>query len=317
MQPPMPPLDDESPTMPSLSGLPSLRNLPSHRGAHDRPTVPPMPGQPPTSMPDRANVVVGMGIGIGAESGEPGPIGPITAGAVPNARLRSNSTRPIQDQPKRSRKGLLALLALALLLLVGLAVLVESVLPGYTSELSGSLALPGSATASNTSNTDSTPLATSDGSTPDAAGTVPVVGTLTPGTGTPATTATTGTPVDATATAGSGGPAATATTVGAPVPTATDAPPAPHLSVSPLVSTGNCVLGTWPKLTVRNDGGGSLSWSATTSDKTFVHATPSSSTLGAGASVTVSLSGILHLGNHLTVSFSSNGGPATVTINCA
>ncbi len=203
------------------------------------------------------------------------------------------------------------LLALAMVLALGLAVLVESVLPGYASNLSGSLAQTGLGAALGGSNAAGTPTAAGKHTVPPATGTLPATGTPgTPSAGQGTTPVATG---DATSIPGSGD--STTATPGAE-PTATEAPAAPHLNVSPLTASGNCLLGSWPELTVRNDGGGRLSWSATTSDKAFVKASPSSSTLDAGASVTVSLSGALHLGNQLKVTFSSNGGVATATITC-
>ena len=101
-------------------------------------------------------------------------------------------------------------------------------------------------------------------------------------------------------------------------PTATPRPknpPPPQLSVNPRQTSANCLLGHYPTLAVKNTGGGQLSWSAHTSD-TLVRAAPSSGALSAGQSRSVSLSGI-HVGKTLTVTFSSNGGGATVTINCA
>jgi hypothetical protein len=98
-----------------------------------------------------------------------------------------------------------------------------------------------------------------------------------------------------------------------PAPKATPIPP-PRLRVSPQQATGNCVLGQYPGLMVKNGGGGQLTWAASTSDL-LVHATPASGTLAAGQSRAVTLSGI-HVGKTLTVTFSGNGGGATVTITC-
>jgi hypothetical protein len=65
---------------------------------------------------------------------------------------------------------------------------------------------------------------------------------------------------------------------------------------------------------VTNSGGGQLTWAASTSDL-LVHATPASGTLAAGQSRSVTLGGI-HIGKTWTVTFSGNGGGATVTITC-
>ncbi len=105
-------------------------------------------------------------------------------------------------------------------------------------------------------------------------------------------------------------PTATATATDTPTP----APEPAQLSVSPKRVTGNCLLGQYPDLTVKNDGGSDLTWTATPSDS-GVQASPASGTLAAGETQTVSLSG-LHVGKSFTVTFSGNGGDATVTITC-
>jgi hypothetical protein len=108
-------------------------------------------------------------------------------------------------------------------------------------------------------------------------------------------------------------PQLTAVPTQKPAPKATPIPP-PRLRVSPQQATGNCTLGQYPALVVTNSGGGQLTWAASTSDL-LVHATPASGTLAAGQSRSVTLSGI-HIGKTWTVTFSGNGGGATVTITC-
>ena len=93
------------------------------------------------------------------------------------------------------------------------------------------------------------------------------------------------------------------------------ATPPPQLSVSPQQETGMCLLGRYADLTLENSGGSDLTWTATSSAAN-VKPDPASGTLAAGATQTVTLSGT-HLGNTFTVTFSGNGGDATVTITCA
>lgn len=316
MQPPMPPLDDESPTIPSLSGLPSLSNLPSRRDQPLRPTAPPMQGQGrrPTAPPEAAHVVVG--IGDDSWEGDLAQLAPGEETSVLGSRLSPYATRKLDDPPRRSRRSLLLLLlVVGLALICGLGVLADSLIPGFSGELSGGLG-PGLAAAASTDTPGGTPLATLDNTGPVGQG----PGAPTAGPGTPKVTIATATAVRATVTVGGGGSGsdatATTTTSGPPAPTATNAPLAPQLSVGSSGGTVNCLLGSWPTLTVSNSGGGNLSWSATTSDENFVTATPSSGSLAAGAQKTVKLAGILHLGNQLRVTFTSNGGGATVTISC-
>jgi hypothetical protein len=99
-----------------------------------------------------------------------------------------------------------------------------------------------------------------------------------------------------------------------PTATATALPLPPQLSVSPQEATAQCLVGRYPDLAASNRGGGELNWTAATSDAA-VRANPASGTLAAGAVQTVMLSG-LHVGQALTVTFSSDGGDATVTITC-
>lgn len=108
-----------------------------------------------------------------------------------------------------------------------------------------------------------------------------------------------------------------------PVPTATVTPTAtstatplpPQLSVSPQQETGMCLLGHYGDLTLKNSGGSDLTWTATSSAAN-VKPDPASGTLAAGATQNVTLGGT-HLGKSFTVTFSGNGGDATVTITCA
>ena len=97
-------------------------------------------------------------------------------------------------------------------------------------------------------------------------------------------------------------------------PTATPIPP--KLSVTPTLASSNCQNGGWPKITVTNVGGGTLNWNVVLSTlPPSVTASPSSGSLGAGASQDVLLAGKAALGSH-TISFSSDGGKQDVTITC-
>lgn len=101
-------------------------------------------------------------------------------------------------------------------------------------------------------------------------------------------------------------------------PTATIAPtPIPaQLSVSPLEETGKCLLGRYGDLTLKNSGGSDLTWSATTSDAS-IKLDPASGTLAAGATQTVTVKGIDIGKSSFTVTFTGNGGDATVTVTCS
>jgi hypothetical protein len=97
-------------------------------------------------------------------------------------------------------------------------------------------------------------------------------------------------------------------------PTATPIPP--KLSVTPTLASSNCQNGGWPKITVTNAGGGTLNWNVVLSTlPPSVTASPSSGSLGAGASQDVLLAGKAALGSH-TISFSSDGGKQDVSITC-
>jgi hypothetical protein len=110
-------------------------------------------------------------------------------------------------------------------------------------------------------------------------------------------------------------PSPTPNPTATPSATNTPTPVPPQLSVSPRQVTGRCLLGSYPNLTVQNTGGADLTWTAATS-ATSVQADPSSGTLAAAATQTVTLSGV-YRGYTLTVTFSGNGGEATVTITCS
>jgi hypothetical protein len=129
-------------------------------------------------------------------------------------------------------------------------------------------------------------------------------------------------PTQPTATAtppGASEPTATPTSVPtppAPTPTATSVPQhPPKLSVTPTSLREYCSYNSYPNtITVMNSGSGTLNWSATA--PSGVTLTPSSGSLAAGASQTVTLSGSFTSANTFDVHFTSNGGSATVVISC-
>jgi hypothetical protein len=99
-----------------------------------------------------------------------------------------------------------------------------------------------------------------------------------------------------------------------PGPTATATPaPAPKLSVS-ADSSAFCLNGQYPTITVVNSGGGTLTWSAKPSYSGMT-VTPSSGTLSATEAQVVTVSGSAPPPTE-SVSFTSNGGNATITFNC-
>ncbi len=100
-----------------------------------------------------------------------------------------------------------------------------------------------------------------------------------------------------------------------PTPTPTQGAPAPKLSVTPTQTTESCVNGIWPnKLTVKNSGGGTLTWHISSSLPSGISAAPTSGSLGPSASQDVTLSG--NGGPSFTITFTSNGGSQNVAINC-
>jgi hypothetical protein len=113
-------------------------------------------------------------------------------------------------------------------------------------------------------------------------------------------------------------PTPTPTVSSNPTPTATRTPaPAPQLSVSPTgtiyVTCGSLPL-SYPTVTVRNSGGGTLTWQASATNAQ-VTLSPASGSLGAGQSQTMTVSQTSgSAGTDIHVS--SNGGGATVSFIC-
>ncbi len=99
-------------------------------------------------------------------------------------------------------------------------------------------------------------------------------------------------------------------------PTATPQPQSPpKLNVGPNPVIEYCGNGQWPNtLTVRNKGGGTLTWQASAPNAPGVQLSSTSSSLKAGASKVITLSG--QWGQSFIISFTSNGGQASVTVTC-
>jgi hypothetical protein len=103
-----------------------------------------------------------------------------------------------------------------------------------------------------------------------------------------------------------------------PTPTQqpTQAPNPPKLSVTAASSSAFCLNTTYPTITVKNIGGGTLIWSGSGPSSPPVTLSPSSGSLAAGGSTVVHVSGS-HPGPTVTITFTSNGGNATVTFTCS
>jgi hypothetical protein len=148
-------------------------------------------------------------------------------------------------------------------------------------------------------------------SSPGVSATQPGQTSTIPAAGATSTTAATSSPTGTTPT--STPPASTS-------PTATTTPP--KLSVNPTSLTFtlqivNCLLNNKPKpLTVKNTGGGELSWQASIQDLTSLSLDRSSDTVGPGESETISVTASCNIsvGKTVTITFTSNGGSQVVTV---
>jgi hypothetical protein len=100
----------------------------------------------------------------------------------------------------------------------------------------------------------------------------------------------------------------------APTTQPTQAPNPPKLSVTASSSSAFCLNGQYPTITIKNTGGGTLTWSG--SGPSPVTLSPSSGSLAPGSSTVVNVSGS-HPGPTVTITITSNGGNATVTFNCS
>lgn len=111
-------------------------------------------------------------------------------------------------------------------------------------------------------------------------------------------------------------PTATPTPINpSPTPTATQAPP--HLSVSPAGTTDvTCATLpiSYPTVTVKNTGGGTLQWQVTATNAN-VTVSPASGSLGAGQPQTLAVSQTSGSGG-TDLHFTSNGGSATISFEC-
>ncbi len=110
-----------------------------------------------------------------------------------------------------------------------------------------------------------------------------------------------------------------------PIHVVTGSPPPPtptprpggsaKLSVSPMQTTGYCLNGQYPSLSVANIGTASLQWSASGPQEVTI--TPPSGTLAPNQQPqAVTLSGLYPGHATLIINFASNGGNQSVTITC-
>jgi hypothetical protein len=280
-------LDDEVPTIPGSRGPASQANANVNANANAAPAK------------AQAN----------ADANASGPVNPNAEGRVspssqPTDRDMEASRRTVRRPARRSRFGTLLVRGFMVSMLLALAVVL----------FAGTLYVARGGNPTEIGSAVATAFASRNGpsATPTPVHAVPAPPTVSTHKGaTPGATNPSG---------GGGGtgsnpqPTATPSRTKNPTPTPTAAPHPPHLSVSPHQGTGNCVLGAYPDLTVQNDGGGQLTWSAHTGDP-LILASPASGSLAGGDSTSVSLSGI-HVGASFTVTITSNGGSATTTITC-
>jgi HYDIN/CFA65/VesB family protein len=157
------------------------------------------------------------------------------------------------------------------------------------------------------------PSATSAAASPSpgARSTPPTAPNATPGASVTAGPTSTGTPSPAS----TGVPAATVPASPTDTPVPTDAPP--MLAVDQTAFSFGLCTGLTPKqasLTVKNTGGGTLTWTATTANGYSI--TPGSGTLAAGASVSVTIMHITTSGMVTVMAEGAAGSPQTVTITC-
>jgi hypothetical protein len=191
--------------------------------------------------------------------------------------------------------ALLSLVALALLLVFGSALLLNNVPGRLLQSVGGAGADASQATA--TFSASSPGAASSPTSSTLSGGVLPSPGaTLTAGLPTP-----------------SASPDGTPTPDNSP--TATPAPGQPALAVSPAKVTFTVCLGSTTRFTVTNTGGSVMSWSATGSRPAYKIAPPSGS-LDSGQQQAVTVSGISASGSVTFAAPGADGAPQTVTITC-
>ena len=193
--------------------------------------------------------------------------------------------------------ALLALVALALLLVFGSALLLNNA--------HGRLPLGVGGAGADASQATATYRATSSGAVSSPTGGALSGGALpSPG---------------ATLTAGLPTPSASASPNGTPTPTsaptATPEPGQPALAVSPASVTFAVCLGSTTRFTVSNTAAGVMSWSATGSRPAYKIA-PQSGSLDSGQQQTVTVSGISASGSVTFAAPGADGAPQTVTIKC-
>lgn len=191
--------------------------------------------------------------------------------------------------------ALLALVALALLLVFGSALLLNNA--------HGRLPLGVGGAGADASQATATYLATSSGAVSS-----PTSGALSGGAlPSPGATLTAGLPTP------SASPNGTPTSTSAP--TATPEPGQPSLAVSPGSVTIAVCLGSTARFTVSNTAAGVMSWSAMGSRSAYRIA-PQSGSLESGQRQTVTVSGISAGGSVTFAAPGADGAPQTVTITC-
>jgi len=191
--------------------------------------------------------------------------------------------------------ALLSLVALALLLVFGSALLLNNVPGRVLQNIGGAGADASQATA--TFAASSPGAASSPTSGARSGGVLPSPGiTLTAGLSTPSVTPN-GTPTPTSA------------------PTATPEPGQPALAVAPASVTIAVCLGSTTRFTVSNTAAGVMSWSATGSRSAY-KMSPQSGSLESGQQQTVTVSGISASGSVTFAAPGADGAPQTVTITC-
>ncbi len=233
--------------------------------------------------------------------GDPRGEQPTDPATHPPGRSRMPIEQRVTSHHLNRRRALLgaAALLIALVLSVGGVLLAQGLTPATNGIVSGPAATQTQRAQPGTTSSPGIP-ATQPGQT----GTAPTAGAT-------STTAATSSPTGATP---------TSTPPNSASPTATTTPP--KLSVNPTSLTFtlqivNCLLNNKPQtLTVKNTGGGELSWQASIQDLTYLSLDRSSGTLGPEESETISVTASCNIsaGKTVTITFTSNGGSQVVTV---
>jgi hypothetical protein len=200
-----------------------------------------------------------------------------------------------QKGPSFRPVALLALVALALMLVFGSALLLNNA-PGRLLQIPG---IGGADVSQTTATFAAAPQDTQPSPTNSS-----LVGEPAPS---PGIITTAGLPTP------SASPNGTATPEGPP--TATPAPGQPVLNVSPAKITIAVCLGSSTHVTVTNTGDGVMTWSASGSRSAY-RMTPQSGSLDSGQQQTITVSGISASGSVTFAAPGADGTPQTVTITC-